>query len=55
MVLGTVIGLTSGYFGGWIGRLLFRITEWFLVVPWLVLAIVLATVLERGAGQASSS
>ena len=48
MVLGTVIGLTSGYFEGWIGRLLFRITEWFLVVPWLVLAIVLATVLDRG-------
>ena len=48
MVLGTVIGLTSGYFEGWIGGLLFRITEWFLVVPWLVLAIVLATVLDRG-------
>jgi peptide/nickel transport system permease protein len=48
MVLGTVIGLASGYFGGWIGGLLFRITEWFLVIPWLVLAIVLATVLDRG-------
>ena len=47
MVLGTVIGLVSGYFGGWIGDLLFRITEWFLVIPWLVLAIVLATVLNR--------
>ena len=45
MVIGTLIGLTSGYFGGWTGAILFRLTEWFLVIPFLPLAIVMATVL----------
>jgi peptide/nickel transport system permease protein len=48
MVIGTFFGLVSGYFGGWIGRITFRVTEWFLVIPFLPLAIVLATVLGRG-------
>ena len=48
MVLGTVLGLVSGYFGGWVGRITFRLTEWFLVIPFLPLAIVLASVLGRG-------
>jgi len=47
MVLGTLIGLMSGYFGGWPGAILFRLTEWFLVIPFLPLAIVMATVLGR--------
>ena len=47
MVIGTLLGLVSGYFGGWVGRLTFRLTEWFLVIPFLPLAIVLATVLGR--------
>ena len=45
MVIGTLMGLFSGYFGGWFGSLLFRLTEWFLVIPFLPLAIVLAIVL----------
>jgi len=48
MVIGTLMGLVSGYFGGWIGAITFRVTEWFLVIPFLPLAIVLATVLGRG-------
>ncbi len=47
MVIGTLVGLTSGYFGGWPGAVLFRVTEWFLVIPYLPLAIVLATALGR--------
>jgi len=47
MVIGTVVGLLSGYFGGWPGAVLFRVTEWFLVIPFLPLAIVLASVLGR--------
>ena len=47
MVIGTVVGLLSGYFSGWIGAVLFRFTEWFLVIPFLPLAIVLASVLGR--------
>lgn len=45
MVLGTVIGIASGYSSGWVGATLFRLTEWFLVIPFLPLALVLATLL----------
>ncbi len=47
MGIGTLVGLTSGFFDGWPAAVLFRITEWFLVLPFLPLAIVLATVLGR--------
>ena len=47
MVIGTLIGLASGFFEGWTARILFRFTEWFLVIPFLPLAIVLASVLGR--------
>lgn len=48
MVIGTLVGLTSGHFTGWVSAALYRFTEWFLVIPFLPLAIVLATVLGRG-------
>lgn len=44
MLLGTLIGITSGHFSGLFGSGLNRLTEWFLVIPYLPLAIVLATV-----------
>ena len=47
MVIGTIIGLMSGILRGLAGRLLYRFTEWFLVIPFLPLALVLATVLGR--------
>jgi peptide/nickel transport system permease protein len=47
MVIGTLVGLTSGFFEGWTARVLYRLTEWFLVIPFVPLAIVLATVLGR--------
>jgi peptide/nickel transport system permease protein len=48
MVIGTLVGLMSGFFEGWPATVLFRLTEWFLVIPFLPLAIVLASVLPRG-------
>ena len=45
MVLGTVVGLAGGHFHGFAGAALFRFTEWFLVIPFLPLAIVLASLL----------
>jgi peptide/nickel transport system permease protein len=45
MVLGTLIGIASGFWGGWTGAILYRLTEWFLVIPFLPLALVLATLL----------
>lgn len=45
MVIGTLVGIASGVSDGWSGTLLFRLTEWFLVIPFLPLALVLATLL----------
>jgi peptide/nickel transport system permease protein len=47
MVTGTLVGLMSGFFDGWPARVLFQLTQWFLVIPFLPLALVLATVLGR--------
>jgi len=46
MVIGTLVGIASGHFTGWVGGGLSRLTEWFLVIPFLPLAIVLDTVVE---------
>jgi peptide/nickel transport system permease protein len=45
MAIGTLVGISSGHFGGVSGSVLERITDWFLVIPFLPLAIVLSTVL----------
>ncbi len=45
MVIGSVVGITAGFFGGWVESVLMRLTEWFLVIPFLPLAIVLAAIL----------
>jgi peptide/nickel transport system permease protein len=44
MVIGGGIGMVSGYFGGWSDIALMRVTDYFLVIPDLPLAIVVATV-----------
>jgi peptide/nickel transport system permease protein len=45
MVIGTLVGIASGHYTNWFGAVLERLTDWFLVIPFLPLAIVLATVL----------
>jgi peptide/nickel transport system permease protein len=45
VVIGSVVGIAAGHFGRWTDSLLMRVTDWFLVIPFLPLAIVLATVL----------
>ncbi|HEY3774576.1 MAG TPA: ABC transporter permease [Solirubrobacteraceae bacterium] len=44
MGIGGIVGVLSGYFGGWVDTVLMRITDYFLVIPDLVLMIVVATV-----------
>ncbi len=48
MGLGTLVGLFSGFWGGWRDEVLMRVTDVFLVLPWLALMIVLATLLPGG-------
>jgi len=47
MVIGSLIGIVAGYLGRWPESLLMRLTDWFLVIPFLPLAIVLASLLGR--------
>jgi len=44
MVIGGGIGIVSGYFGGWIDIMLMRITDYLLVIPDLVFAMVIAAI-----------
>lgn len=41
-LLGTTIGLVSGYFGGLVDTILMRVTDIFLIIPMIPLAILLA-------------
>jgi peptide/nickel transport system permease protein len=45
--IGAVVGIVAGYFGGKSETVLMRLTDWFLVIPFLPLAIVLASILGR--------
>jgi peptide/nickel transport system permease protein len=47
IAIASVVGITAGYFGRIVDTILMRITDWFLVIPFLPLAIVLASVLGR--------
>ncbi|OKK06846.1 ABC transporter permease [Streptomyces sp. CB03234] len=47
VAIGTLVGILAGHFGGWFSTVVMRVTDWFLVMPALVLAIVLATVMSR--------
>ncbi len=48
MIIGTVVGMAAGHFTGAVQAVIMRIIDFFLVIPGLVLAIVLSSVLSRG-------
>jgi peptide/nickel transport system permease protein len=48
MVIGTVMGTAAGHFRGWASEGLLRVVDFFLVLPSLLLAMVLSSVLHRG-------
>ena len=47
MVIGAGIGIVAGYRGGLVDGALMRLTDWFLVIPWLALAITLSSILGQ--------
>jgi peptide/nickel transport system permease protein len=44
MLIGSAVGLVAGFRGRGVDQVLMRITDWGLVIPWLVLAISLASI-----------
>jgi peptide/nickel transport system permease protein len=48
VVLGGTIGLVAGHYQGWIGNGLMQLTNWFIALPSLPLAISLAAVIGQG-------
>ena len=48
MALGSVVGLLAGHYQGITGRLLMTVTDWFIVLPSLPLAISLSAILGQG-------
>jgi peptide/nickel transport system permease protein len=51
-VIGTILGATAGYVGGWIEEGIMRLTDVVLSFPPLLLAIILAAALQPGLGSA---
>ncbi|HEX5936841.1 MAG TPA: ABC transporter permease [Actinomycetota bacterium] len=47
MVVGAAVGISSAYYGGRTDSVLNAFTNWFLVIPWIPLAIVLASILGQ--------
>jgi peptide/nickel transport system permease protein len=43
VIIGILIGVLAGFYGGWVDNLLMRVTEFFQVLPALLLAMVLVT------------
>ncbi len=46
LIIGTLIGLTAGFFQGWIGSVLMRFTDLMMAFPALLLAICLAAIFQ---------
>ena len=50
LLIGLAVGLTAGYFGGWLDWLLMRFVDMFLAFPSLLLSIAVSMVLGSGIG-----
>ncbi len=50
-LIGAVVGISAGFYAGWKGEASMRVTDFFLVLPWLPLAMVLAAAWGRSYGM----
>lgn len=46
-IIGILVGLSSGYFGGWVDNILMRITDFFMILPALMIQIVVITIVPH--------
>ena len=49
--IGAVVGICAGYFGGWADRGLVFLDDWFLVLPFVPFAVLMAALLQDDAQQ----
>ena len=50
-LIGAVAGICAGYFGGWVDRVLTFLDDWFLVIPFVPFAVLMAALLQDDARQ----
>ncbi len=50
-MIGAIVGLVAGYYGGWVDNLLMRFTDAMLSMPTFPLLIALSSVIGKGVGQ----
>jgi peptide/nickel transport system permease protein len=50
MLAGTTVGLLAGFYGGVADQVLARVTDFFLVIPWLPFALILVMILGQTLG-----
>ena len=48
-VIGAIVGICAGYFGGWVDRALTFLDDWFLVIPFVPFAVLMAALLQDDA------
>ena len=48
VVIGSVLGLLSGYFGGWVDMVIMRLTDILMSFPMIILMMVLSTIVGNG-------
>jgi peptide/nickel transport system permease protein len=46
-VIGTAVGALAGFYGRWVDQVLMRVTDLFLAIPFLVVAILGTTIIQR--------
>lgn len=51
VIIGMVVGMTSAYFGGWLDTVLMRIVDIIYAIPYIILAVALASVVGRSEGS----
>lgn len=54
VAIGAVVGIVAGFVGGWLDSLLMRITDFFLVIPTFVLALILTPIIRELVGNATT-
>lgn len=55
IIIGTLLGAISGYYGGWVDFVIMRVTDVFLSIPLLPLLLVLTAIVAESSSKASLS